>query len=64
MDPAYDPVSGEIRPGAQKDPRSLIPNHGDVVATALHLSDINPKGKGRNERGPLAYIKRERSRAF
>jgi hypothetical protein len=58
MDPAYDPNTGELKPGMRKDPRSSIPNHGDVYATALYLSDINPKGRGRNDRPPLTYIKK------
>ncbi|HYG75528.1 MAG TPA: hypothetical protein VEK08_11045 [Planctomycetota bacterium] len=58
LDPAYDPVTGELRKDAKKSDKSSIPNHGDVYATALHLADINPKGRGRNERAPLPYIKR------
>lgn len=58
LDPAYDPVSGELLAGKEKDPRSSIPNHGDVYATALYLSAIEPKGKGRNERGPLPFIRK------
>jgi hypothetical protein len=58
LDPAYDPVTGELRSGQAKNPRSSVPNHGDVYATALYLSDIEPKGKGRNERGPLTFIKK------
>jgi hypothetical protein len=58
MDPAYDPNTGELKQGAQKDPKSFIPNHGDVYATALYLCDIDPKGRGRNERGPLKFIKK------
>jgi hypothetical protein len=58
MDPGYDPNSGELKPGAQKSPDSFIPNHGDVYATALYLSDIDPKGRGRNDRPPLKFIKK------
>ncbi|MBV9849778.1 MAG: hypothetical protein JO250_08920, partial [Armatimonadetes bacterium] len=58
LDPAYDPISGELRPGTKQSPLSSIPDHGDVYATALYLSDINPQGRGRNQRGPLRYIKR------
>ena len=56
MDPAYDPNTGELKPGAQKSPQSSIPNHGDVYATALYLSGIDPKGKGKNDRPPLRFI--------
>jgi len=58
MDPAFDPVTGVQKKDSKKDPRSSIPDHGDVYATALHLCDINPKGKGRNERPALTYIKK------
>jgi Protein of unknown function (DUF1501) len=58
LDPNYDAVTGELRPEHKQDPKSSVPNHGDVYATALYLSDIDPKGKGRNERGPLKFIKR------
>lgn len=58
MDPAYDPSTGELKPGAQKSPDSFIPNHGDVYSTALYLSDIDPKGRGRNDRPPLKFIKK------
>jgi hypothetical protein len=58
MDPAYDARSGEAISGRTPSDQGVVPNHGDVYATALHLSDIDPKGKGRNERGPLTYIKR------
>jgi len=58
LDPAYDPVTGALVKGRAKNPKSSVPDHGDVYATALHLSDIDPKGKGRNERPPLTYIKK------
>jgi hypothetical protein len=56
LDPAYDPLTGELRPGKVKNAKSSIPNHGDVYATALHLGGIDPKGKGKNQRGPLTFI--------
>jgi hypothetical protein len=58
MDPAYDARSGEPIPSRTPSELAVVPNHGDVYATALHLSDIDPKGKGRNDRAPLTYIKR------
>jgi hypothetical protein len=58
LDPAFDPVTGLLKKDAHKNPKSWIPNHGDVYATALYLSDIDPKGKGKNERGPLTFFKR------
>ena len=56
LDPNYDPQTGELKPGREKHPKSFIPNHGDVYATALALSGIDPRGKGRNERPPLNFI--------
>ena len=56
LDPAYDLVSGELKPDCEKSPKSFIPGHGDVYATALYLSDINPQGIGRNKRPPLQFI--------
>jgi hypothetical protein len=43
----------------KKNPQSFVPNHGHVYATALYLSDIDPKGKGRNQAPPLTFIKRD-----
>jgi len=56
LDPNFDPTSGQLLPNRKKDPLSSIPNHGDVYSTALQLSGIDPKGKGRNKRGPLKFI--------
>jgi len=58
LDPAFHPITGELLPGRKQSEKSHIPNHGDVYATALYLSDIDPKGRGRNERPPLTYIKK------
>ncbi len=58
LDPAYDPVTGELLPGRQKSDKSFVPNHGDVYATALYLCDIDPKGRGRNQRPPLKFMKK------
>jgi len=58
LDPAYDPNTGELKPDAQKSEKSFIPNHGDVYSTALYLADIDPKGRGRNDRPPLRFIKK------
>ncbi len=58
LDPAYDPATGKLRDGREKNEKSFIPNHGDVYATALHLSDISPKGRGRNDRPPLTFVRR------
>jgi len=58
LDPNYDSVTGELKPDHEKHPQSFVPNHGDVYATALYLSGIDPKGRGRNERPPLQFIKK------
>ncbi|MDA1276193.1 MAG: hypothetical protein O2960_19435 [Verrucomicrobia bacterium] len=58
LDPNYDPLTGELLPDREKHPESFIPNHGDIYATALYLSGVNPKGRGRNSRPPLKFIKR------
>jgi len=58
FDPAYDIQTGQLKKDRKKHERSYIPDHGDVYATALYLSDINPEGKGRNTRPPLKFIKR------
>jgi len=57
MDPAYDPITGELLPGRTPSKDAWVPNHGDVYATALYLCGINPKGRGRNERPAMRYIK-------
>ncbi|MCA1597235.1 MAG: hypothetical protein LC772_12550, partial [Chloroflexi bacterium] len=57
MDPAFDPNTGEVIAGKTPSPLASVPDHGDVYATALYLSDINPTGHGRNERPPMKYIK-------
>ena len=58
LDPNYDAKSGELKKGREKHRDSFVPNHGDVYATALHLCDINPKGRGRNERPAMTFIKK------
>ncbi len=59
IDPAFDPLTGELKPGMTKSDKSFIPNHGDVNATALYLAGISHKDqKGRNDRAPLPFIKK------
>lgn len=58
LDPHYDPRTGTLLEGKQQHPKSSMPDHGSVYATALQLSDISPKGRGRNERAPLDFIAR------
>lgn len=60
LDPAFDPVTGELVPGRTQSDKSFIPNHGDVYATALDLCGISKKNQtGRNDRNPLAFIKKK-----
>jgi hypothetical protein len=59
LDPAFHPITGEPIPGREKNPHSWVPNHGDVYATALYLADINPRGRGKNDRGPLPFVRRD-----
>ena len=58
MDPAYNQTTGELKPGSKDTAGSQTPNHGDVYATALYLADLDPKGRGRNARPPMRYIKK------
>ncbi len=63
LDPAFDPVTGELRPGLNKDANSVVTDAGHVYATALALSGLDPvaltgSGHGRNTRPPLAFIKK------
>ena len=61
LDPHHDPVTGKLKKGQQKHPKSFIPNHGDVYATALQLCGIHPAGKGRNERPAMDFIQKKPS---
>ena len=63
--PDFNPLTGEGPKGWDADPvmknkyNAMIPNHGDVYATALYLCDIPKRDqKGRNDRAPLPYIKK------
>ncbi len=59
LDPNYDPTSGKLRPGREPHPKSFVPNHGDVYSTALALSGIKPKGRGRNDRPSMPFVLRQ-----
>ncbi|XXF77500.1 DUF1501 domain-containing protein [Myxococcaceae bacterium GXIMD 01537] len=63
LDPAYDPDTGLLVAGRTKSPDSYISDSGHVYATALQLAGLDPAalraaGKGRNERPPMAFIKK------
>lgn len=59
LDPSYDPLTGNLLKDKNKHPESFLPNHGDVYSTALLLSGIEPKNRGRNERAALPFIVRK-----
>ncbi len=59
LDPSYDPLTGNLLNDKNKHPEAFIPNHGDVYSTALLLSGIEPKNRGRNERPALPFIVRK-----
>ena len=63
LDPNYDPASGKLRPGRKPHPRSFVPNHGHVYATALALSGIQPRGCGRNVQPPMNFVVANSGRA-
>ncbi|MFL5320985.1 MAG: DUF1501 domain-containing protein, partial [Myxococcaceae bacterium] len=58
LDPAYDPVTGVLKSGATKSPNSYISDCGNVYATALALTGINPTGKGKNTSPAMDFIKK------
>lgn len=63
LDPAYDPDTGLLVPGRTKSASSFITDSGHVYSTALYLAGLDPAalrsaGKGRNDRPPLAFIKK------
>ncbi len=58
LDEAYDPQTGLLKPERRPNEKGFVPNHGDVYATALDLTGLNPSGRGRNTRPPLRFIKR------
>ncbi len=65
LDPAFDPVSGNLKPGATKSAQSFVTNAGHVWATALSLCGLTPGNLrdkngvkvGRNTEPPLSFIK-------
>ncbi|HZH03657.1 MAG TPA: hypothetical protein VEY30_07715, partial [Myxococcaceae bacterium] len=61
LDPAYDADTGQLK--GTKSAQSFVTDAGHVYSTALHLSGLDPsalrgQGKGRNDRPPLAFIKK------
>ncbi|MGQ0504805.1 MAG: hypothetical protein ACT4TC_05755 [Myxococcaceae bacterium] len=58
LDPAYEPVTGSLKPGATKSTQSFVSDAGHVYATALSLTGLSPTGKGRNTRPAMGFIKK------
>jgi hypothetical protein len=58
LDPAFDPVTGVLRPGQTKSSDSFVSDPGHVYATALSLAGVSPAGKGRNSRSTMTFIER------
>jgi hypothetical protein len=56
LDPAYNPMTGVLT--GTKDPASVVTHAGHVYSTALHLTGINPAGKGLNTAPPMTFIKK------
>ncbi len=56
LDPAYNPVTGVLN--GTKAAGSGVTDPGHIYSTALYLTGINPAGKGRNNRPPLAFVKK------
>jgi hypothetical protein len=56
LDPAYDVITGKLKDGLRKNDKSYIPDHGEIISTALALSGINPTGIGRNEGKVLPFV--------
>jgi hypothetical protein len=63
LDPAFDPVTGQLKSGMSASPNSFITDAGHLYATALYCSGLDPDalraaGKGRNTSPPLKFIKK------
>ena len=58
LDPAYDATTGLLKSGMTKNPASYVSDAGNVYATALELTGLNPVGKGKNTKPAMAYIKK------
>lgn len=63
LDPAYDSATGLLKSGQSQSPNSFISDAGHVYSTALYLTGLDPaqllaNGQGRNNRPPMAFIKK------
>lgn len=58
LDPAFDPVTGQLISGRTKSSTSYVSNAGHVYATALSLTGISPTGIGKNTAPAMAFIKK------
>jgi hypothetical protein len=63
LDPAFDPVTGDLLPGQNPSTSGAVTDCGSVYATSLYLADLDPvdlkrQGKGKNESPPLTFVKK------
>ena len=58
LDPAFDQNTGILKNGMTKNPASYVSDAGNVYATALELTGLNPAGKGKNTKPPMSFIKK------
>lgn len=57
LDPAFNPTTGVLNPGQTAS--GTVPDAGHIYSTALDLAGVDPTGKGRNDRPPLTFLKRD-----
>jgi hypothetical protein len=63
LDPAFDPITGQLISGRTQAANSFLSDSGTVYSTALYLSGLDPAallaaGKGKNVRAPMTFIKK------
>jgi hypothetical protein len=61
LDPAFDPMTGQLKSGQTQSANSFLSDAGSVYSTALYLSGLDPAallaaGKGKNVRAPMTFI--------
>ena len=56
LDPAFDAATGAKRSG--QTPAGFIAEPGHIYSTALQLGGVDPTNAGRNNRPPLAFVKK------
>lgn len=59
LDPAYDPITGVLKPMSQPTAGGYVSDAGHVYATALELTGISKANqKGKNTRPPMLFVKK------